>query len=131
MPHVFLPHYPNAWFAYILDRGAERSLEMLKAVEEVAKYQQVKNLIRFLSMHMEDKEIFVPLQAADILAYELYRLAKHLDNSGSLSPRINNLTILAEPPRHWEQLTEQRIKLIAVKAMKDAEDSLGKHRGIR
>ena len=63
-------------------------------------------------MRFENKLQFVPLQAADILAYELNRWHKSyhkLDHKKLRRPIIN---ALAEVPRNWGRLDLEQMKLM-------------------
>ncbi len=94
---------PEGEIAYVFDIMQKGTGHLLKLVQENLKDPQWKKDVRFLSLHFEDKKRFVPIQAADILAYELYRHYPRMAGPVKLMPR-NYLRSLAFPIRHWVHL---------------------------
>jgi hypothetical protein len=64
---------PEAWVRYVFESGASGAGEILKNFQLNVRTPQQKEHYRTLALSFEDKRKFCPLQAADILAYELYR----------------------------------------------------------
>jgi hypothetical protein len=60
---------PMAEIAYVLEDGARGKGQILKVYELKQQYDN----LRIRSLRFGTKDHFVPLQAADVLAYELYR----------------------------------------------------------
>jgi hypothetical protein len=62
-----------------------------------------------ISLSFQPKQRFVPLQAADVLAYELWReVPRQLALTNSVQ-RKRNLDFLAEPPHLWGYFTDVEI----------------------
>lgn len=72
-PAVRRLHGEEAWIAYIVESGSDGAGEILKVFRENERDPQQKELYRLLSLRFENKRQYLPLQAADILAYELYK----------------------------------------------------------
>lgn len=64
---------PEGWLRYTFESGARGAGEVLKNFQLNMRTPQQKDHYRLLGLSFEDKRQFLPLQAADILAYELYR----------------------------------------------------------
>lgn len=90
-------HDPNAHVAYVMDRGARRSGEYVQIINRMMAKTDLMAGIRALSIRLESSSLFVPLQAADILAYELYRLA----GSSGDKPKRTPLTLLHTDSSYW------------------------------
>jgi hypothetical protein len=72
------PLYPSAKIAYAFESGGPGHGEILSVFEMNESIPENRDRFKLLSIRFENKRDFAPLQAADILAYELYRqLPKH------------------------------------------------------
>jgi hypothetical protein len=60
-------------FAYHFESGANGRGQILKLFSNNMKRCDLKDEFRLLTLGFSDKREFLPLQAADILAYEIYR----------------------------------------------------------
>lgn len=58
---------------YVMESGAEGSGALLRIYREGRKDPEWRDNNRILSLAFQDKRYFLPLQAADIMAYELYK----------------------------------------------------------
>ncbi len=67
------PLVPDAELAYVYEQGEEGKGQFLKVFDDNYRIPSQRAKWHLLSIRFEDKRRFLPLQAADILAYELYR----------------------------------------------------------
>jgi hypothetical protein len=67
------PTGSDAKIAYIFEGGVKGKGQVMKAFDRSYEDAEVRKKHRLLSLGYKDKRDFRPLQAADILAYELYR----------------------------------------------------------
>ena len=107
----------DIWIAYILEQGSRGAGQVLKVFQENVRIPERKRDLRLLSLGFEDKRQFLPLQAADILAYELYRaLPKELNQEKPRYPLVE----LAKIPRRWNYPTASTLenfnKVLTIKA---------------
>jgi hypothetical protein len=65
--------HPEARIAYVFERGVKGKGQVMKVFDRVCDELEVRESNRLASLTYEDKRDFSPLEAADILAYELYR----------------------------------------------------------
>lgn len=73
------PLYPSARVSYIFERGAKGAGDVAKAFEMNYSDDETREQFKLQSFRFDDKRKCAPLQAADILSYELYRqIPKHL-----------------------------------------------------
>lgn len=104
--------------AYIFEDGAKGKGEILKAYDFLTKIPNGKDVTRVLSLRFEDKRNFVPLQAADILAWELYRdypnQVSHTQDSQSIpNQRMPFHLFYQLPNRRWKYFSETEISQFA------------------
>jgi hypothetical protein len=79
---------PAAAVAYVMDGGVKGKGQLVKAYE----LNRRQSEWRILSLRFEDDRLFVPLQAADILAYELYReYTRQIDSKWPMRPHLKSL----------------------------------------
>src|SRR5207253_10138915 len=75
---------PARQISYALEDGAHGKGQVLKVFE----LNKGKPELAMLALTFENRDRFVPLQAADILAYELYRdLTRQLTGMGQRRPQ--------------------------------------------
>jgi hypothetical protein len=100
----------DLWVAYIYELGAVGSGQVLKVFEMNRNDPIEAERLRLDSLMFQDKRKFVALQAADILAYELYR---HYPRQMGLEkrPTRRSLQLLAALPHDWGYLDEAQIRL--------------------
>lgn len=111
--------------AYVLESGAVGRHQITKLLLDNMNDPESQKQFRLLSLAFQDKRQFVPLQAADILAYELYlHLPRQLGRSPRLS-RTHNLTLLKSVPSSWGYLNESELKKFAYIATLALEFSTG------
>jgi len=82
--------------AYVFESGAPGYGQVLKVFRWNEQSPGDKEQMRLLSLSFQNKREFCPLQAADILAYELY---KYLPESGQ--PTRYGIKALTDSPRDW------------------------------
>ena len=105
----------EVWATHVLEDGARGKGEVLAAYEALTEIPDGKASTRILSLRFEDKRNFVPLQAADILAYELYK--EHPNQTGQRdSQQRMPFHLLFQMPHRWIYLGEQEIRTFAVVA---------------
>lgn len=102
--------YPSARIAYVFEAGSRGAGEVMKVFDWNYKNREQRPKLKLLSLKFEGKE-FSPLQAADILSYELYRLVPHeigLDvKTGS---RKEHVRMLADCKlKAWGRLEESEL----------------------
>jgi len=91
--------HPEAQVAYVLESGTPGAGEVLRIFQENMKSRSYAKEFRLLSLRFADKRRFLPLQAADIVAYELY---KHLPKQPTMpSDARYPLRELSKIPRRW------------------------------
>jgi hypothetical protein len=101
----------DAWIAYVFESGTTGAGQILKVFQYNEQDTKEKEKLRLLSLRFENKREFVPLQAADILAYELYQLLPRQLGIDPRPVRSGVLSLLAANPTHnWGQLDEAAIK---------------------
>jgi hypothetical protein len=89
---------------YVLENGVAGQYQILNAYDETERER-----FKVLSLRFEDKRNFVPLQAADILAYELYKeLPQQV--GGRIRPIRKSLRLLQHGRTRWSYLDEKRIR---------------------
>jgi hypothetical protein len=102
--------HENVWIDYVFEAGVKGSGMIVKTFRESAKNENTRNQFRLHSIRFEDKRQFVPLQAADILAYELY---KHMPRQLGIDPRkqrVEHLRHLGMIPCRWGFLGENELR---------------------
>ncbi len=103
----------QGWIAYVYDIGAHGRDQVYKVFTENEQDKVNKEFLRLLSLKFENDYQFVPLQAADILAYELYRhLPKQL-GSDHRPPRLFSLRSLSAIPASWGYLDAKQLEMFA------------------
>lgn len=79
---------PSAEVAYVFEVGAKGAGKVAEFFRASMNEKGVREQLRILSFKFEDKKRFVPLQAADILAWELYRNVSGMLGMDSRAPRV-------------------------------------------
>jgi hypothetical protein len=92
---------PEAWVRYIFESGAQGTGEVLKNFQLNVRLPQQKEYYRTLALSFEDKRKFCPLQAADILAYELYRYFPRRVGIDKRSGARRELLALVTAQKKW------------------------------
>jgi hypothetical protein len=100
----------DGWMAYVLESGAEGSGQVLNMFRRNERVATEKEYFRLLSLRFENKRDFVPLQAADMLAYELYRLLSHNLGAETRPPRSFHLGPLGRTPHTWRHLPADELQ---------------------
>jgi Protein of unknown function (DUF3800) len=99
----------DPYVAYTFEAGAEGVGQVVKVFQDNYRDEDTRRDLRLDSIHFEDKRKFPPLQAADILAYELY---KHLPRQLGTEQRPSRYTLreLAKRPRSWGWLEADELR---------------------
>jgi hypothetical protein len=103
----------NPWdarVAYVFESGAVGMGQIQKVFQYNKKDPEQEKVLRLLSLRFGDKRNFGPLQAADILAYELYRQLPRQIGLDPRPPRTAILRELAIPQRNWGRIDEEEMK---------------------
>lgn len=108
-----LPSGADHWINYVFDIGSPGIGEIQQRFKRFMKTRQrIAQRLHVSGITFGDKDNFIPLQAADILAYELYRYAPQFLGTNTRPPRLHNLEMLAVKPCIWENLDHsEMIKL--------------------
>ncbi len=93
--------------AYVFESGSKGAGQVLRVFQYNMNEPVQREKTRVLSLRFEDKRDFLPLQASDILAYELYKESHR--QRGFENPRYP-LTILADIPRSWGRFDEVELR---------------------
>ncbi len=90
----------DPWVAYVLESGAKGAGQLTKLFHDNEQDENSKRPLRLLSLSFQNKRDSLPLQAADIHAYELY---KHLPRHLGVEKRPTRWTLraLGSMPRNW------------------------------
>ncbi len=105
--------YPSARIAYTFERGSKGASEVQKVFDWNLSDLEQRGILRLESLRFRNKST-AQLQAADILAYELYRLLPHMLGSKNRPRRTEILSMLAEcKPRSWIALDERELTKFA------------------
>jgi hypothetical protein len=94
--------------SYVFEDGAPRKGELIAAYDWLAKLPEGKAALHVLSLRFEDKKMFVPLQAADILAYELYK-----DRPRQHQPEMRRAPLQLLHRGTWQHMTEPNLRALA------------------
>jgi hypothetical protein len=102
--------YPSARIAYVFEAGTRGSGEIQKTFDWNYTDREQRPKLKLLSLKFEGKE-FAPLQAADILAYELYRyFPRTVSPPPSSEVARDEIKVLAECPlKSWARLEDSEI----------------------
>ncbi len=98
---IMRERYPDQWVGYVFESGARGAGQVLKVFQDNEQRADQKRELRLLSLRFEDKRQFLPLQAADILAYELYVHLPRQLGTNRRNPRRFHLEPLAAIPKDW------------------------------
>jgi hypothetical protein len=105
--------YPSARIAYTFERGSKGASEVQKMFDWNLSDLEQRGILRLESIRFRNKST-AQLQAADILAYELYRLLPHMLGSKNRPRRTDILSMLAECKlRSWIALDERELTKFA------------------
>ena len=84
---VIKEHVPDARIAYVFESGTSRLGEVQQAFNEYLKKPAIKEEFGLISFATADKRDLMQLQAADIMAYEVYKLFEKGEDPGLINPR--------------------------------------------
>jgi hypothetical protein len=121
-------HDKQPEIAYVLDKDYG-SGKITEFVGRATKKRDNAKLLDFLSIKRDDSHRFVPLQAADILAYQVYRFNKQLNRSMGYIRYSKHLDMLKMDSSYWVRLNEAIIRRIWVGSRFERLDLL-RERGI-
>jgi hypothetical protein len=119
-------HYPDHWIRYVFESGAAGAGQVLKGFLDNYRSPEQQNHLRLCGLSFEDKRCFLPLQAADILAYELYLDLPRQVGAVARPIRSFHLGPLAAVPHDWGYLNRDWLTEFAeIVSMRIAQDALG------
>lgn len=100
---------PEAEIAYVVESGTNLHGAIDRVFSEMLRHDPGGLNTGAISLSFQPKQRFAPLQAADILAYELWReVPRQLALTNSVQ-RKRNLDFLAEPPHLWGYFTDAEL----------------------
>lgn len=104
------PDFPAARIAYFIEAGTKGAGQVLKAFQMNMSLPENREHHMLLSMAFVGKE-FAPLQAADIVAYELYKHYPRKVGIDERRPRTEHMNMLARVERKsWILLDENELR---------------------
>ena len=101
------------WIAYVFESGAKGAGQVLQAFTWNEGNPKNKEWLRLLSLKFENRRQFAPLQAADILAYELAKQLPKQLGLNAAKPRAFALRTLAQIPADWGRTGGDNLKMWA------------------
>lgn len=107
---VFEMH-PDPWVAYVYESGAPGRDGFEKSLIRVINNPEMQEELRALSLRFENKRQFLPLQAADILAYELHLNWRRFGTRIGAHSRFP-LQALSEMPHEWQHTDSSNLQQI-------------------
>jgi hypothetical protein len=105
---------PDARIAYVFERGVKGKGQVMKVFDRVCDDFELRETNRLASLTYEDKRDFSPLEAADILAYELYRHLPIQLNEIPGEVRKPLLALRGCPINYWKTYGESEMVKFAV-----------------
>ena len=108
----------NERVAYVFESGSEGAPQVNRVFQANIKDPLQRDNLHLLSLNFKDKRDFLPLQAADILAYELYQESPRIPEKKNARHPLKVLgkmprswgRIDAEGLRQWEQILSTRVR---------------------
>jgi hypothetical protein len=100
----------DPWFAYVVESGTKGFGQIDKVFQLNEQNPQQKAKLRLLSLRFENKRQYLPLQAADVVAYELYQQTPKQLGLVQKPPRLFSLSQLTRKPKDWGYLDDQQMK---------------------
>jgi hypothetical protein len=101
------PTEKDVWITYILEDGAVGKGEITGVITPILSDPKQRRELRLKTLCFESKKHLLPLQAADILVYELY---KHHNRTGSRANMRYPLRELEKRPQRWSLLDEGSLR---------------------
>jgi hypothetical protein len=103
------PLVGDPFVAYVFESGATGAGQILKVFQGMMAREETRISMRILSIAFEDKRLFPPLQAADLLAYELHKqLPRQLGIE--TRPRRYPLRELHKLPHSWGTMDAEEMR---------------------
>lgn len=99
----------EAQVAYVYEIGDIGAGQFMKVFQDNERDPEQKRKYRLLSLRFENKRQFLPLQAADILAYELYKESPRALGI-ERRPARYPLTFLGAKPHVWGRVDEPHLR---------------------
>lgn len=104
-------HYPDQWVSYVFESGARGAGQVLAHFQDNQRRREYASDQKLGSLRFENKRQFTPLQAADILAYELYLHLPRQLGMVQRPPRLPILELLAMGQRiSWGMLDGETLE---------------------
>ncbi len=112
--NIFAYMPPSDEVTYVFERGSKGAEQIRKVFQSNRELSEQRKKYRLGSLRFEDKRDYLPLQAADILAYEIYKESQRMP--GKKQSRYP-LQIMAELPHNgrygWGRLDDNEIQKFA------------------
>ncbi len=99
----------DAWMNCTMDKGANGRHALDNVFSEDVKFPEWSDEHRILKLSFADKQIFLPLQAADILAYELCKQRAREIAKDTQKPRYP-LSVLAKNKHKWIYFQDESLR---------------------
>ncbi len=115
---------PEDRVSYVFDQGSPGAGTVLRIFQHNMRDAEQRAQLRLIGLRFEDKKLLLPLQAADSLAYELYKDTPRRFGRG-LRPQRFPLKELATIPWRWMGMTDENIQMFSdvLSVRAKAEDS--------
>jgi hypothetical protein len=101
------PTEKDVWITYILEDGAVGKGEITGVIDPILSDLKQCRELRLKALRFESKRHLLPLQAADVLVYELY---KHYNRTGGRANMRYPLKELEKRPQRWSLLDEDSLR---------------------
>ena len=105
------PLLDDPWVSYTFEIGAVGAGQVQKAFQDNLEDENVKRPMRLGSLTFQSKRDFLPLQAADILAYELFKELPRMIGTHKRPSRFPLRVLTAEPPHKWSRMDADQLKV--------------------
>ncbi len=100
----------DGWLDCIMEQGAKGAGALLLIQQEESKSPEWMNNNRIISLDFRDRRLFPPLQAADILAYELYKHIPRNLRGDTRWPIRYPLVQLSAPLNEWHFVDDDELR---------------------
>lgn len=99
----------NGWGAYVFESGANGAGQIVDTFARMNRNETTREDMRLRSLSFQNKRQTLPLQAADILAYEVCKEESRKIAHPERPPRAFDLGTLAAVQHRWQSLDEETL----------------------
>ena len=99
----------DGYIGFMMEKGCRGAGALLSIYRNESREPDWVANNRIVGLSFDDKRVFLPLQAADILAYEIHKQARR-QFGGELRPTRYPLKQLAVPEHQWHYATDDELK---------------------